>query len=200
MHFNPPTPCGVGHRRQSAGSSRAGFQSTHPVWGGTTMEIYAHSIDAISIHPPRVGWDYGYLKNSLCIKISIHPPRVGWDSLSSDCGLQPLNFNPPTPCGVGPPNNVAVYFDGEFQSTHPVWGGTVLGLTSADDCTISIHPPRVGWDGAFDIVHSVHVISIHPPRVGWDVFISSISLRTYISIHPPRVGWDLRKRALADQF
>ena len=33
------------------------FQSTHPVWGGTSAE-YRIAFDAeISIHPPRVGWD-----------------------------------------------------------------------------------------------------------------------------------------------
>ena len=36
---------------------------------------------AISIHPPRVGWDmYDSLKTVSQAKISIHPPRVGWDN------------------------------------------------------------------------------------------------------------------------
>ena len=33
------------------------FQSTHPVWGGTANpEKYQYN-PVISIHPPRVGWD-----------------------------------------------------------------------------------------------------------------------------------------------
>ena len=56
-------------------------------------------------------------------------------------------FNPPTPCGVG--------------------------LHGANDpiriLTISIHPPRAGWDAAADGVPvSGALISIHPPRAGWD--------------------------------
>lgn len=34
-----------------------------------------------------------------------------------------------------------------FPSTHPVWGGTQLRHGFATILYISIHPPRVGWDG-----------------------------------------------------
>ena len=34
--FNPPTPCEVGLRSRPAYQSAYPFQSTHPVWGGTT--------------------------------------------------------------------------------------------------------------------------------------------------------------------
>ena len=36
-HFNPPTPCGVGRRCSTSRRSSTGFQSTHPVWGGTAI-------------------------------------------------------------------------------------------------------------------------------------------------------------------
>ena len=81
------------------------------------------------------------------------------------------------------------------------------------DFAISIHPPRVGWDGEIfgDRLESDHfnppapcgvgpicsglraktsLISIHPPRVGWDEFFAAIGGVGCISIHPPRVGWD----------
>ena len=33
-----------------------------------------------------------------------------------------------------------------FQSTHPVWGGTIGERNNMTVINISIHPPRVGWD------------------------------------------------------
>ena len=33
-----------------------------------------------------------------------------------------------------------------FQSTHPVWGGTLYSEADVLRYIISIHPPRVGWD------------------------------------------------------
>ena len=37
-------------------------------------------------------------------------------------------------------------FPAVFQSTLPVWGGTVAGTAVAVDALVSIHPPRVGRD------------------------------------------------------
>ena len=78
--FNPPTPCGVGHIFGTV--KRGNFE--------------------ISIHPPRVGWDPLLpFRGASMSAISIHPPRVGWDSLSTIPERWEVNFNPPTPCGVG---------------------------------------------------------------------------------------------------
>ena len=55
---------------------------------------------------------------------------------------------------------------------------------------VSIHPPRVGWDGAPGGQHSKKNISIHPPRVGWDIDHRNLYPPINISIHPPRMGWD----------
>ena len=35
-NFNPPIPCGMGLPPQGQKQTAAGFQSTHPVWDGTT--------------------------------------------------------------------------------------------------------------------------------------------------------------------
>ena len=35
QHFNPPSPCGEGHRLAASRASLILFQSTLPVWGGT---------------------------------------------------------------------------------------------------------------------------------------------------------------------
>ena len=55
-------------------SSKA-FQSTHPVRGGTRVDLAAIKKLVISIHPPREGWD----------------PSINWQS------TKPHDFNPPTP-------------------------------------------------------------------------------------------------------
>ena len=161
------------------------------MWGGTRLPLPAPGRRRISIHPPRVGWDHSAVAQDLVCGISIHPPRVGWDGRSrtahrttsdfnppTPCGVGPLrrllsecsmgNFNPPTPCGVGPDALVGCTRDQEFQSTHPVWGGT---LYSAIRCSAwefqSTHPV---WGGTSQHLQEARfvVISIHPPRVGWD--------------------------------
>ncbi len=146
--------------------------------------------------------------------ISIHPPLVGWD-FSGITGFAPqADFNPPTPCGVGPPCH------GKSGNGH----------------RISIHPPLVGWDSPPWPVSRPQAISIHPPLVGWDFQLRNWQRRknrfqsthplwggtdisgnsgddakfqsthplwggtyrssrrtrdTHISIHPPLVGWDM---------
>ena len=100
--FNPPTPCGVGQIGNLAGGDIVEFQSTHPVWGGTVLHYLDDAVFRISIHPPRVGWDCHLLFGVLLC----------------------LNFNPPTPCGVGRLQRTLRSVPQVFQSTHPVWGGT----------------------------------------------------------------------------
>ena len=102
MHFNPPTPCGVGQIQQSIPERQPRFQSTHPVWGGTLQTITDDFKARISIHPPRMGWDKSCKDGDMLSDISIHPPRVGWDQrFFCDYWWCWLYFNPPTPCGVG---------------------------------------------------------------------------------------------------
>ena len=167
--------------------------SIHPPRVGWDWHQTARGSDpSISIHPPRVGWDLPTDSAECDLEISIHPPRVGWDSGSPSWRALLWYFNPPTPCGVGR--------KGRCWLKRPI-------------ATISIHPPRVGWDQGIKInlneeskfqsthpvwggtrgmvrIKALQLISIHPPRVGWDLLsIRSIS-RFSISIHPPRVGWD----------
>ena len=123
------------------------FQSTHPVRGGTNMCVYCPLYCQISIHPPRAGWDVKHFGISTReIGISIHPPRAGWDQLINGNSIETINFNPPTPCGVGRSGTGAL----------------------SDVSRISIHPPRAGWDWHVGIIVGQRHISIHPPRAGWD--------------------------------
>ena len=99
-HFNPPTPGGVGHQERG--------QRCGPA--------------AISIRPPRVGWDAGALDHTVAALISIPPPGRGGTSTPFTGAEAPVLF----------------------QSTHPGRGGT-CGQAAPDPLkSISIHPPGRG--------------------------------------------------------
>ena len=115
---------------------------------------------------------------------------MGWDARAVDqqpptadfnpptpCGVGPVSqtqnplpayFNPPTPCGVGPQDRLISLVILIFQSTHPLWGGTqtVFRLFPIEVFQ-STHPL---WGGTSSQAHdpSPYTISIHPPLVGWD--------------------------------
>ena len=147
------------------------FQSTHPVWGGTT---------------PSSGkrWKQSHFNPPTPCGVG---PKVFADQWYKS------DFNPPTPCGVGPGGMRGLARIGSFQSTHPVWGGTNHLSDMLPSTKISIHPPRVGWDSDWRHAGRTDRISIHPPRVGWDDRGEGQQDCRAISIHPPRVGWDARK-------
>ena len=170
--FNPPTPCGVGPWDLETNAQSVQFQSTHPVRGGTTGESAGAVLYILfqSTHPVRGGTD-GLLMLSLML-LYFNPPTpcgVGHGLCGSSCNTP--YFNPPTPCGVGPGRECYVN----------------------RSITISIHPPRAGWD--LDIAKSFGGrgrISIHPPRAGWDAGLRTLdAVLEEISIHPPRAGWDM---------
>ncbi len=145
------------------------FQSPHPVWGGTIASTVGASSSRY-FNPPT-------------------PCGVGLRSVYS-CSIHP-DFDPPTPCGVGRafPLRVSTLF--QFQSTHPVWGGTGVLAVFASAVRISIHPPRVGWD-SICITPSLPGYHFNPPTpcgVGRR-HPSGVRPQDDISIHPPRVGWD----------
>ena len=105
------------------------FQSTLPVWGGT--------------------FGLGTLLDSRYI--SIHPPRVGRDWNCALYSSKVADFNPPSPCGEGLLRSCFQVGVERFQSTLPVWGGTIFGQRHGERHGISIHPPRVGRD--FDMAN-----------------------------------------------
>ena len=123
-YFNPPTPCGVGRWMRPTRMPATKFQSTHPMRGGTValQKLLGLSIFQ-STHPIRGG-------TPLLLAASHPPPDFnpptpyGVGLCSAKCLPDAAYFNPPTPYGVGP-TNLAI-FEGlvEFQSTHPIRGGT----------------------------------------------------------------------------
>ena len=190
------------------------FQSTHPAWGGTAfskkffdfIKISIHpprmgwhfknfvskSSGPISIHPPRMGWDFrppdkagGYLF------ISIHPPRMGWDNSRSKRRVRNYHFNPPTPHGVGPSVPPQIWTKNDFNPPTPHGVGRSRMKDFGYLVLISIHPPRMGWDGRCYSVYDLRIRfqSTHPAWGGTAGRIGYIGFR-WISIHPPRMGWD----------
>ena len=167
--FNPPSPCGEGLRNggyftalsvfqstlpvwggtKFSRPARAGqaFQSTLPVWGGTCKNARKTAKTGVSIHPPRVGRDSQFVSLFKgLLGVSIHPPRVGRDCANlSGCDIA-NGFNPPSPCGEGPISFMLDVPLGLFQSTLPVWGGTLYHHDLYLLIQVSIHPPRVGRD------------------------------------------------------
>ena len=161
-HFNPPTPWGVGRKRYSFRKKVFGFQSTHPVGGGTAVGDKCQPVDQISIHPPRGGWDTGERTQG-----SANP-----------------YFNPPTPWGVGHSGVILSLGQYVFQSTHPVGGGTRLEEGFYQTGRISIHPPRGGWDIGETGSEITIQISIHPPRGGVGRPLTSLST-AFAYFNPP---------------
>ena len=89
--------------------------------------------------------------NYLCIlwaigNISIHPPRVGRDRIDQMETARQAEFQSTLPVWGGTLNVSAVRKSLGFQSTLPVWGGTIPYDSIRDAYNISIHPPRVGRD------------------------------------------------------
>ena len=167
------------------------FQSTHPVWGGTSGRTSPVKLTPISIHPPRVGWDLplGYILQVSIIFQSTHPV---WGGTAGSVGRwgYPGYFNPPTPCGVGPSPAPRTPWTIYFNPPTPCGVGRVdLRSTRGRGY---FNPPTPCGVGPFDVIEmgELFAISIHPPRVGWDQKKKRRKARRKISIHPPRVGWD----------
>ena len=146
VHFNPPTPCGVGLR-----TSNTSATATH-----------------ISIHPPHAGWDLQPRRwQGVHDGISIHPPHAGWDLASHVNPSAPVDFNPPTPCGVGRFPPLVSRRNRKFQSTHPMRGGTheSVPLVSQEEFQ-STHPMRGGTITNDAFYFLLEFQSTHPMRGG----------------------------------
>ena len=102
-----------------------------------------------------------------------------------------LCFNPRTPGGVRQLAGVIRDEGYGFQSTHPGWGATFVGLDGVAVLDVSIHAPRVGCDVI--LIHTDFNLSrfqsTHP---GWGATNRSffLSEASGVSIHAPRVGCD----------
>ena len=124
--------------------------------------------------------------------VSIHPPRVGRDSSSSTSTALLLRFQSTLPVWGGTVHLFpALPAEPVFQSTLPVWGGTTYDLAVLSWNNVSIHPPRVGRDQCSG-ANSESARMFQSTLPVWGGTIRSIkrSSSTFVSIHPPRVGRD----------
>ena len=97
-----PSRVGWDHKGALVWPRDAEFQSTHPVWDGTTLRA-AHVTPGQHFNPPIPCGMGQLLDRGLMVGegISIHPSRVGWDQNIHDSKISCCHFNPPIPCGMG---------------------------------------------------------------------------------------------------
>ena len=144
--FNPPSPCGEGLASARYLVASWSFQSTLPVWGGTSKEC-------------RI-WRSVKFQSTLPV----------WGGTWAGSGAMPQysHFNPPSPCGEG---LYTILLAGKlyyFNPPSPCGEGRCVPMRFQNHICISIHPPRVGRDQLYDGWRKLYHISIHPPRVGRD--------------------------------
>ena len=151
-------------------------------------------------------------------QISIHAPLTGCDDVVSQQPDHRCDFNPRTPHGVRPccsPHPPSV---GEFQSTHPSRGATIVHKFGPARFSISIHAPLTGCDRAMSGKVHHYSISIHAPLTGCDDYMVNLvfettdfnprtphGVRPYrlnvlclfitISIHAPLTGCDIMRHS-----
>ena len=145
--FNPRSPCGERPIPTQSPTIIQTFQSTLPVWGATSVLLVLSpqavhfnprspcgerpnrlhgycKAAAISIHAPRVRSDVYEESAPSDWLISIHAPRVGSDTAQWEISRLERYFNPRSPCGERPINDITIPITYIFQSTLPVWGAT----------------------------------------------------------------------------
>ena len=168
------------------------FQSTLPVRGATGIPRFFDLTDMISIHAPRAGSDPG----------------------RRDKYIGHADFNPRSPCGERPTDDLIECKYGVFQSTLPVRGATdpmtiaasVLGLFQSTLPVRGATSPMLGYLLSMIFQSTLPVrgatrktyqrrtnkmISIHAPRAGSDkCFSRPRVVQVGISIHAPRAGSD----------
>ena len=205
----------------SPSSSGIGFQSTHPVWGATSIFFIRHADNQEfqSTHPVWGATPHGP-GAAPPGPISIHAPRVGCDGFSPGVSWRRK----------------------EFQSTHPVWGATlhhgqlkgecvyfnprtpcgvrprscptasILSLNFNPRTPCGVRPRRIMctevWKWAFQSTHpvwgatawsekavrSLQFQSTHPVWGATNTYPPT-PWRSTISIHAPRVGCDSQVNA-----
>ena len=123
-HFNPPAPCGAGRAQILRWQIKYNFNPPAPCGAGPVRAAMSEGGVPISIHPPLAGRDQISAQQIATTKISIHPPLAGRDLTDTVISFSSMYFNPPAPCGAGPPLIIKVVIQWLFQSTRPLRGGT----------------------------------------------------------------------------
>ena len=100
-----------------------------------------------------------------------------------------INFNPPTPCGVGQCRHTRLSFPLSFQSTHSMRSGTnsIYSLVSHNQFQ-STHSMRSGTFFSFSFRLSGSFQSTHSMRSGTPTGIRELGPRPFQSTHSMRSG------------
>ena len=126
--------------------------------------------------------------------ISIHSLRVEWDCyIRNACEVRYSYFNPLTPCGVRPVEDVFWFGSTLFQSTHSVWSETLpLWLLAWRSTNFNpLTPCGVRLDAEMDN-HSIEIFqSTHSVWSETDIFILN---RT------PRIGFQSTHSVWSETF
>ena len=141
-YFNPPSPCGEGQTADKR-SVKITLISIHPLHaerdpdlrGGITYRLAFQSTLSM-----RRGTSLGF--NDLnTTSISIHPLLAERDP-REPCGIHPpTDFNPPSPCGEGPYDELASYMGvTHFNPPSPCGEGRRAKPEPTAWRHISIHP------------------------------------------------------------
>ena len=163
--FNPPTPWGVGRDGYKCLIWPFGFQSTHSVGSGTRrFNIWRSRSLFQSTHSVGSGTVGGTVRSTAV-----------------------LNFNPPTPWGVGRRNRACRNAPYYFNPPTP-WGvGRLLQEMQQPPGQISIHPLRGEWDIVHEIAEQV-VFYFNPPTP-WGVGQDQVAGRGSIAHFNPPTPW-----------
>ena len=163
------------------------------------VDVIIDTIVKISIHASRMGCD-GVLARSRCGTGHFNP-RIPYGMRHRLGGITALaaHFNPRIPYGMRRRREWRRPASTSFQSTHPVWDATILGLNAFKTPYISIHASRMGCDAgaAREPASSWRFQSTHPV---WDATACSTasSVDPTISIHASRMGCDLSGNAFGE--
>ena len=135
QYFNPRPPCGGRHANIPVEVLLNGISIHVPCTGDDFPAGLILRTGHISIHVPRTGDDKYTQAIEQKSNISIHVPRAGDDASATAGNGSTVNFNPRPPCGGRRIRNSRQRLNGQFQSTSPVRGTTLL----ADKISIKIY-------------------------------------------------------------
>ena len=193
MNFNPRSPWGERHRETTPTEALQAI-SIHAPRGGSDYGplCQQHFILSISIHAPRGGSD-GYMPTMVKRpSISIHAPRGGSDGDTTTTTPTPDYFNPRSPWGErpAPPGHNG---HGRYFNPRSPWGERhYMGSTQFKRFAISIHAPRGGSDSEISLsaCWATSFQSTLPVGGATPRSIAAIAAKR-ISIHAPRGGSDI---------
>ena len=147
FYFNPRSPCGL--------------RQLFPVLNA--------KLNLISIHAAHAGCDQKTRLHYDCtVRISIHAAHAGCDKFFFPFSVNPLNFNPRSPCGLRP----------------------VLANIGEQPVRISIHAAHAGCDADRCMLEMQYHISIHAAHAGCDLNLLLFDTLMEISIHAAHAGCD----------